>query len=105
MLASALTRSISILLVSSFISIAGSVRIDPLPVSGNPSEQNYLQYDDGTAQWLTWAGVYRGVWFNTEDFIGFEWDPELIFDRLTSLIRPRLLHCITHLHSLTILPD
>ena len=79
MLASALTRSVSILLLSSFICVAGSVRIDPLPVSGNPSDQNYLQYDDGSAQWLTWAGVYRGVWFNTEDFVGFAWDPELIF--------------------------
>jgi hypothetical protein len=27
-----------------------------------------LQYDDGTAGWLTWGGLYRGVWFNAEDF-------------------------------------
>jgi hypothetical protein len=28
-----------------------------------------LQYDDGTPMWVSWAGVYRGTWFNTEDFM------------------------------------
>lgn len=28
-----------------------------------------LQYDDGTGFWFTWSGIYRGVWFNTEDFL------------------------------------
>jgi len=79
MFTTTLIRSISILLVFSFISFAGSVSIDPLPVSGNPYESNYLQYDDGSAQWVTWSGMYRGVWFNTEDFVGFAWDPELVF--------------------------
>jgi hypothetical protein len=27
-----------------------------------------LQYDDGTANWLSWAGLYRGTWFNLDDF-------------------------------------
>lgn len=27
-----------------------------------------LQYDDGTAAWLTWGGLFRGVWFDTQDF-------------------------------------
>lgn len=27
-----------------------------------------LAYDDGSAYWLTWHGLYRGVWFNLADF-------------------------------------
>jgi hypothetical protein len=27
-----------------------------------------LQYDDGTAYWVAWAGDYRGVWFDVTDF-------------------------------------
>lgn len=27
-----------------------------------------LQYDDGTADWFTFEGEYRGTWFNLEDF-------------------------------------
>ncbi|MBD3370769.1 hypothetical protein GF402_10450 [Candidatus Fermentibacteria bacterium] len=29
-----------------------------------------MQYDDGTAWWVTWTGHYRGVWFNSADFYG-----------------------------------
>lgn len=28
-----------------------------------------LVYDDGSAYWLTWGGLYRGVWFDTQDFV------------------------------------
>lgn len=28
-----------------------------------------LVYDDGTAHWLTWGGLYRGTWFDPTDFI------------------------------------
>ncbi len=31
--------------------------------------QLLIQYDDGSGAWLTWEGVYRGVWFDVEDFI------------------------------------
>lgn len=43
----------------------------PLPVPGGIGggvSTQVLQYDDGTAAWLTWAGTYRGVWFNPYDF-------------------------------------
>jgi hypothetical protein len=46
---------------------AGSIRLDrPLPVSGT---DHCFQYDDGTANWLSWAGLYRGVWFNIQDWV------------------------------------
>jgi hypothetical protein len=45
---------------------AGSIQLDrPLPIGGT---DDLLQYDDGTANWLTWGGLYRGVWFNLQDF-------------------------------------
>jgi hypothetical protein len=45
---------------------AGSVQLDrPLPIGGT---DDLFQYDDGTANWLTWGGLYRGVWFNLDDF-------------------------------------
>lgn len=46
--------------------LSGSLQLDrPLPVSGTDAT---FQYDDGTANWLTWGGMYRGVWFNAQDF-------------------------------------
>ncbi|MBD3277700.1 MAG: hypothetical protein GF388_05320 [Candidatus Aegiribacteria sp.] len=33
-------------------------------------ERSLFQYDDGTPHWLTEAGMYRGVWFDSEDFYG-----------------------------------
>ena len=27
-----------------------------------------FQYDDGTANWITWGGLARGVWFHVDDF-------------------------------------
>jgi hypothetical protein len=33
-----------------------------------PGRVDVLQYDDGTAVWFTWGGLYRGVWFNAADF-------------------------------------
>lgn len=32
------------------------------------SSRDILQYDDGTANWLTWGGLYRGVFFDLNDF-------------------------------------
>lgn len=32
------------------------------------SDTDCLQYDDGTPGWITWGGLYRGVWFNIDDF-------------------------------------
>ncbi len=60
-------KAIAILAVLSLAAFAGQIAVDLDPVAGNDAD--WLQYDDGTAQWLTWGGMYRGVWFNTEDFI------------------------------------
>ena len=30
---------------------------------------NELIYHDGTPQWISWGGMYRGTWFDVEDFI------------------------------------
>jgi hypothetical protein len=71
-------RSLLVLFFLLSVCFAGSVRIDPIPVAGSQSDQDYLQYDDGSAQWLSWDGMYRGVWFNTDDFVpsmlGFDLD-------------------------------
>jgi hypothetical protein len=51
----AMTKSLYILLVSVAAMAAGSDAV--------------LQYDDGTVTWVTNSGAYRGVWFNTDDFL------------------------------------
>jgi hypothetical protein len=64
------TAVISIMLIAS-----GSppIWIAPVerPVPGEGLDA-ILQYDDGTAQWLTWGGTYRGVWFHVEDFLPYD---------------------------------
>jgi len=46
----------------------GSIKLDrPLPVAWT---DYVMQYDDGTAYWMAFAGSVRGVWFNAEDFYG-----------------------------------
>jgi hypothetical protein len=45
---------------------ADGVRLDrPLSI---PGSDDCLSYDDGSAYWLAWGGLYRGVWFNLYDF-------------------------------------
>lgn len=46
---------------------ADRVRVD-LPEGPVQSYPDVLLYHDGTPQWLTWAGVYRGTWFRFADF-------------------------------------
>ncbi len=46
-------------------SIAGRVDVD-LP---GLQRSEWLQYHDGTPQWATWEGTYRGIWFNLQDFL------------------------------------
>jgi len=50
---------------------AGQVGIgsDIPAAAGGPTDTEVLQYDDGTPQWLTWGGMYRGTWFNPDDFL------------------------------------
>lgn len=48
--------------------LSGNLRLDEPILTGSPDY--LLQYDDGTGWWVTWEGLYRGVWFNTVDFFG-----------------------------------
>ncbi len=61
-------RNILIVLAMAFaVAFAGNIRLEePVEVTGS---DDMLQYDDGSAFWLTWGGLYRGVWFDTEDFL------------------------------------
>jgi len=48
------------------VAVAGSFRLEnPVFVGGT---DELLQYDDGSAYWLTWGGLYRGTWFDVTDF-------------------------------------
>lgn len=59
-------KAIAILAVLSLAAFAGQIAVD-LPVQG--TDGDWLRYDNGTANWYTWGGMYRATWFNTEDFI------------------------------------
>jgi len=50
----------------SFVALAGQIAVDPCSVQEKDPE--WLVYDDGTAAWLSWGGMYRGVWFDVKDF-------------------------------------
>jgi hypothetical protein len=63
----AVRRSLPSMVFLAFLALADGVPVGPLPVGGS-SEGEYLQYDNGSAAYLTWAGVYRGVWFDIYDF-------------------------------------
>ena len=56
-----------ILVVLSQVVFAGQISVDLDPVQR--TDGDWFRYDSGTAKWLTWGGMYRGVWFNTEDFV------------------------------------
>lgn len=51
-----------------FILVMAALIGGAAPVSLEPVSDAYLQYDNGTPNWVYWSGTYRGVWFNTEDF-------------------------------------
>ncbi|MCK5841825.1 MAG: hypothetical protein KAH31_06645 [Candidatus Sabulitectum sp.] len=55
------------LILISYISSAGSLPVYPGPIE--QGDGDWLVYDNGTAQWTTWDGRYRGVWFNIYDFV------------------------------------
>jgi hypothetical protein len=58
--------SSAILIAAAAALSAGSIQLDrPLPIKG---EYIIFQYDDGTANWMIWSGLYRGTWFNVQDF-------------------------------------
>ena len=60
-------KAIAVLAVLSLAAFAGQVAVNlgQMP----EKDADWLVYDNGTPNWLTWGGTYRGVWFNTEDFI------------------------------------
>ena len=48
------------------VGFASNAALDrTIPAGGT---DDLLQYDDGSAYWLTWGGTYRGTWFDLEDF-------------------------------------
>ena len=62
-----MNRALSPLLLLSLPLIAGNIVVD-LP--GASVGTNFdLTYFNGSPHWLTWGGMYRGTWFNTEDFM------------------------------------
>jgi len=55
--------------------VSGQVCLDTPLYIGNTDASH--SYDDGSAYWLTWHGLYRGVWFNLADFGGSgEWEAD-----------------------------
>jgi hypothetical protein len=55
-----------VILAAGAVAVAGSIRLEAPVIIGETDE--ILSYDDGTANWLTWGGLYRGVWFDITDF-------------------------------------
>jgi hypothetical protein len=55
-----------ILLASGMVFGAGSFLLEAPVIIGETDD--ILSYDDGSAHWLTWGGLYRGVWFDATDF-------------------------------------
>jgi hypothetical protein len=55
----------AILLLAAARAPAGDLPFGPLPALGT---DDVLQYDDGTAQWLSYDRQFSGVWFDLEDF-------------------------------------
>ncbi len=59
--------AVAILVVLSLVAFAGQVAVSGGSVVENDAD--WLVYDTGTLKYLTWGGMYRGVWFNVEDFV------------------------------------
>jgi hypothetical protein len=55
-----------VLLAAGAMAVVGSVRLETPVIVGGTDQ--ILQYDDGSAWWCTWGGLYRGVWFDVTDF-------------------------------------
>ena len=49
------------------VGFASSFRLETPVYCGGTDD--VLSYDDGSSYWLTWGGLYRGVWFSTDDFM------------------------------------
>lgn len=42
------------------------------PIEPGMGTDDILQYDDGTAEWFSFEGIYRGTWFHLDDFYTIE---------------------------------
>ncbi|MFO7949285.1 MAG: hypothetical protein R6U36_02845 [Candidatus Fermentibacteraceae bacterium] len=62
-------RVLAVLALVAAAAFAADVARVDVPGGSAPSDDD-LTYFDGTSWWLTWGGLYRGTWFNTEDFYG-----------------------------------
>ena len=73
-------KAIAILAVLSLVAFAGNVAVDlgQMP----EKDADWLVYDNGSPNWLTWGGTYRGVWFNIEDFIPGAGDGQILLGGL-----------------------
>ena len=65
-----MSRFLTLVLVAATSALAGQALVDlPGGSGGSGFDWEVLQYDNGTPMWFTWAGTYRGTWFNTQDFM------------------------------------
>ncbi len=62
-----MNRFLSALLLTALPLLAGNIVVDLPGASGGTCIQ--ITYFNGTPNWVSWDGVYRGTWFNTEDFM------------------------------------
>ena len=60
-------RFLAPLLLISLPLLAGKIVVELPGGSGGTDEE--LTYFNGTPYWLTWGGMYRGTWFNIQDFM------------------------------------
>ena len=60
-------KSLAVLLMACVSLLAGNIVVD-LP-GGSGGTDDELTYFNGTPHWLTWHGMYRGTWFNIDDFL------------------------------------
>lgn len=60
-------QALAVLAILTMVAFAGQIRVD-LP-GGPGGTDDELTYFNGTPHWLTWGGMYRGTWFNTDDFM------------------------------------
>ena len=65
-------KAIAVLVILSMSAIAGQALLDnsgaPGPGEFDQDDIRYWYTEEGDSRWIVWAGVYRGTWFDTQDF-------------------------------------
>ncbi len=55
------------------LSVTSVILANPVALDLNPDltshDSQWLQYNNGTAQWFDWNGTCKAVWFDVQDFI------------------------------------